>query len=216
MPRPITGWARRKRRRQPVWSGFCDGHCQDWGGAQPVGRSYFLAWLYRRRVSRPLARLTARTCHTAPSISITEGRTSGSAVHHRCVPNDVADGKWSLQLLHVLVFRVRFPGMEHQGERSRVNLLSRVKGSTNQRFAMRGLSMLRHTPKASLRATGLEVQCATECVTLGDAQPSGSVPSRSGNDRMQSDASSVRIWLLLRVADTCGGGGGVRGQKRNT
>ena len=29
-----------------VWSGFCEGHCQDWGGAQPVGRSYFLLWLY--------------------------------------------------------------------------------------------------------------------------------------------------------------------------
>ena len=32
MPRPITCWARRKRRRQPVWSGFCEGQCQDWGG----------------------------------------------------------------------------------------------------------------------------------------------------------------------------------------
>ena len=48
--------------------------------------------------------------HTAPSISITEGRRSRSAVHHQCVPNDVADGKWSLQLLHVLDFRAQVPG----------------------------------------------------------------------------------------------------------
>ena len=31
MPRPITGWARRKRRRQMVWSGFCEGHCRHGG-----------------------------------------------------------------------------------------------------------------------------------------------------------------------------------------
>ena len=39
--------------------------------------------------------------HTAPSISIAEGRRSGSAVHHRCVTNDLADGKWSVHLLQV-------------------------------------------------------------------------------------------------------------------
>ena len=39
--------------------------------------------------------------HTAPSISIAEGRRSGSAVHHRCGTNDVADGKWSVHLLQV-------------------------------------------------------------------------------------------------------------------
>ena len=146
--------------------------------------------------------------HTAPSISINEGRRSGSAVHHRCVPNEVADGKWSLHLLHVLNFRVRVPGMEHQlcqGQRSRVYLLSSVKGGTTQRIASQGLSTPRHSPQASLRAKGLEVQCTT---TLGDAQPSGSVPSQSWNDRMQSAASSVRSWLLLRVADTCGRWGG--------
>ena len=81
------------------------------------------------------------------------------------VTNDVADGKWSLHLLHVLNFRVRVPGMEHQlcqGERSPVYLLSSVTGGTNQRIATRGLSTPRHPPSASLRAKGLEVQCTTD------------------------------------------------------